>query len=204
MKSINRLAALILAMAAAAIPQIVYGSETLSDKDAQILREACQALNNSDKRASCAGVIARLVTSKAKKPTSDQPEWIEIGVGPEISAIQYRLINVRNDQGETLKKSHSDLAAVSIYAQSGRAIGEWVYLPTDGCYAPANRDGIASVQCQSINRSTFILAATDNVRELLMNIRRLGKAAVIKARIIGVHGSAPFLETIDPNAKLDD
>ena len=204
MKSRNKLVALILVLATTDIPQIAYGSDILSDQDTKILSEACQGLKTSDKRASCAGVIARLGIVKAKKPTNDQPEWIEIGIGPEISEIPYRLINARNNQGETLKKSHSDLAAVSIYAQSGRAIGEWVYLPTDGCYAPRSRDGIASIQCQSINSSTFLLAATDNVRELLMNIGRLGKVAVIKARIIGVHGSAPFLETIDPSAKLDD
>lgn len=202
MKNRIKLAAVMLVIATTAVPQLTSGSENVSDQDKKILSEACQALKNSDKRANCAGAITRLGLAKVTQSTSDQPEWIEIGVGPEISEIPYRLINVTNNQGETLKKTHSDLATITMDAQSGRAIGQWVYLQTTNCYAPSSRDRIASIQCQSLNNSIFILAATDNVRELLMNIQRLGKVAAIKARIIGVYGGSPFLETIDPSAKL--
>lgn len=105
MKSRSKSTALILVLATTAIPQIAYSSDILSDQDTKILSEACQGLKTSDKRASCAGVITRLGIAKANKLSNNQPEWIEIGIGPEISEIPYRLINVRNNQGETLKKA---------------------------------------------------------------------------------------------------
>ncbi len=144
--------------------------------------------------------IAAAVISIAACSKSDP--WIDIGTGgpAKRSEIPYRLIDIGGE--ENLSRTHSDASSLTMDLQSGVARGRWVLIPVESCYAPRVRDSVPSVQCKTPDGSTLILGGGDNIREVLLGLRKDEKLGLVKGKALGVYGGdVPVIWIVDPELK---
>lgn len=146
-------------------------------------------------------LLAILVFFAIRYWSASTPNWIDVGQGgPEkFEQFPYRLIELTGNK--TIPRTHTDLNAFTMSLQQGRSIGAWVYLPVLDCYAPQVRSGMPTVMCQSSNNADVYIAANDNVREVLLSLKRQGKVAAVKGRARGLYVDTPVIWVIDPHLK---
>nr|WP_198983238.1 hypothetical protein [Herbaspirillum sp. ASV7] len=159
-------------------------------------------LSGRKKAALIAAFIISALCAARFWPNPDA-EWIDIGKGGprQFEKFPYRLIELIGK--ETLPKTHPDLTALTMSLQRGGSLGAWVYLPIYHCYAPSVRDGLPTVQCESLNNSDVVIAANDNVREALMRLERHKTVAAVQGRARGLYADIPIIWVVDPSINLE-
>lgn len=147
------------------------------------------------------GRITTVLLSLLLSACETKPDWIDIGVGPDESEMPYRLIELVRKDGSIVKKSHIDLAGPTLEAQSGKAIRKWIYLPISRCFSPSVRNRQSSLICYAATGGSVVIAAEDNIREVLMSLEARQKVAAVKGLIIGTYSGDAMIFVNDPLLK---
>jgi hypothetical protein len=132
----------------------------------------------------------------------ERNRWIDIGQNPYGDKISYRLMDMDDGHGKTLKRTHSDLASITVQARSGKAIDAWIYLPIYGCSDPKMRANAPTVRCETLYGADDIIVELDNVREALLGLQTHGKYAAVLGKIVGTWADNPVLMVSD--ARIPD
>ena len=144
-------------------------------------------------------IIIASIIFKGLRNNSESNRWLELGAGPKVADVPFRLIDHTSRNGNIVKKTHADIASISMAIQSGKAIGAWVYIQASSCFSPRVITGENShrdfpvLQCIGNHGEQFMISASDSTREKLLGIDREGRLIALKGRAVDMYGVAPVI-----------
>lgn len=103
--------------------------------------------------------------------------------------------------GVTTSPNQKDFLNLTLALQARQAQGKLVLFSAVDCYGPDVRDGLPSVICKTEDGGDVDIASTDNVREILLGLRKDARRANIIGKAIGIYGSSrPMILVVDAKA----
>lgn len=144
--------------------------------------------------------LVALAIGYARNSAHSNYVWIGDDHSLAIADIPYRMIEV-TDNGVTTSPNQKDFLNLTLALQARQAQGKLVLFSAVDCYGPDVRDGLPSVICKTEDGGDVDIASTDNVREILLGLRKDARRANIIGKAIGIYGSSrPMILVVDAKA----